>query len=218
VVLKRFGYDAAQLSADLNQRAREKVLERVYKKNLRFLVATDVAARGIDIQLLSHVILYDFPEDPEMYIHRTGRTGRAGARGVAISLVDVLERLRLVTVIKQYGIDMEQRPTPTDADVQAIVAERVTALLEQRLRDLDGLVRERMQRMLPLARTYGESEDELAITTMLLDEFYQSTLHKPPSVPVEPDDDEMESEAPVARGRTGRSGRRGGRRGRSRRR
>jgi ATP-dependent RNA helicase DeaD len=138
---------------------------------------------------------------------------------VAISLVDVLERLRLTGVIKQYGIDMEQRPTPTDGDVQAIVAERVTAALEARLRDLDGLVRERMQRMLPLARTFGESEDELAITAMLLDEFYQSTLHKPPSTPAaESLDQELESEAPVAHGRSGRSGRRGSRRRRPRRR
>jgi ATP-dependent RNA helicase DeaD len=183
VVLKRFGYDAAQLSADLDQRARERVLARIYEKKLRFLVATDVAARGIDIHQLSHVFLYDFPEDPEMYIHRTGRTGRAGASGEAISLVDVLERLRLTRVIQQYGIDIEERSMPTDEDVQAIVAERVTALLEARLRDLDGLVRERMQRMIPLARSFGENDDEVAIVAMLLDEYYQLTLHAPPPLP-----------------------------------
>jgi ATP-dependent RNA helicase DeaD len=183
VVLKRFGYDAAQLSADLNQRAREKVLARVYQKKLQFLVATEVAARGIDIDQLSHVINYDFPEDPEMYIHRTGRTGRAGASGVAVSLVDVLEKLRLTGVMRQYDFTVEQRPMPTDEDVQAIVSERVTALLEARLRNLDGLVRERMERMLPLARSFGENVDELAVVAMLLDEYYQATLHAPPEVP-----------------------------------
>jgi ATP-dependent RNA helicase DeaD len=203
VVLERFGYDAAQLSADLNQSAREKVLARIYQKKLRFLVATDVAARGIDIEQLSHVFLYDFPEDPEMYIHRTGRTGRAGASGEAVSLVDVLEKMRLTKVVRQYNIDMEERPLPTDEDVQAIVAERVTALLEARLRDLDGLVRERMQRMLSLARNFGENDDELAIIAMLLDEYYQKILHAPPELPSGAG--ETVASQPPPRARAGRS-------------
>ncbi|MFQ5599670.1 MAG: DEAD/DEAH box helicase [Candidatus Krumholzibacteriia bacterium] len=183
VVLQRFGYDADQLSSDLSQNLREKVLARVYKKKLRFLVATDVAARGIDIENLSHVILYDFPEDPESYIHRTGRTGRAGASGEAISLVDVLEKMRLKAVVRQYGVDMEHRELPTDEDVQAVVSERVIALLEARLRNLDRLVQERMQRMLPLARKLGDNDDELAVIAMLLDAYYQNTLHAPPDAP-----------------------------------
>lgn len=80
VVLKRFGYDADELSSDLSQGAREKVMERLRKGDLRFLVATDVAARGIDIPELSHVFQYEPPEDPELYIHRAGRTGRVGKR------------------------------------------------------------------------------------------------------------------------------------------
>src|SRR3989339_172053 len=85
VVLKRFGYDADELSSDLSQGAREKVMEKLRKGGLRFLVATDVAARGIDIPALSHVFQYEPPEDPELYIHRAGRTGRVGARGPAIT-------------------------------------------------------------------------------------------------------------------------------------
>ena len=79
-------YNADQLSGDLTQKAREKVLSRVRKGGLRFLIATDVAARGIDIPDLSHVIQYDVPQHPENYIHRAGRTGRAGASGTAIML------------------------------------------------------------------------------------------------------------------------------------
>ena len=180
VVLQRFGYDADHMSSDLPQNARERVLARVYAKKLRFLVATDLAARGIDVQGLSHVFLYEFPEDPESYIHRTGRTGRAGAGGEAISLVDGMERLRLKAVVARYGIDMQRREPPTDEEVQAVVAERVTALLEARLRGLDRLVLERMQRMVPLARGLVESDDEIAIIAMLLDEYYQSVLHAPP--------------------------------------
>ena len=180
VVLQRFGYDADRISSDLTQAAREQVLQRVYDKKLRFLVATDLAARGIDIEDLSHVFLYEFPEDPESYIHRVGRTGRAGAGGEAISLVDVLEKLRLKTVVARYGIDMQRRERPTDADVQKVVAERVTALLEAKLRGLDRLVLERMGRMLPLARTLAENDDEHPVIAMLLDEYYQQCLHAPP--------------------------------------
>jgi len=113
-------------------------------------------------------------------VHRTGRTGRAGASGEAISLIEPLEKLRLNAVVRQYGVDMQRRELPTDTDVEAVVAERVTALLEARLRDQDKLVRERMQRMLPLARGLGENDDELAIIAMLLDEYYQKMLHAPP--------------------------------------
>jgi len=178
-VLQRFGYDADQLSADLSQPAREKVLGRLYRRRLRFLVATDLAGRGIDVADLSHVFLYDLPEDPDTYVHRTGRTGRAGATGVAISLVDIRELLGLKQIAKKFNIDLLQRPLPSDEDVERIVAERVTALLEAKLRSRDRLRVERMQRMLPLARELGESDDELAIIAMLLDDYYQETLHAP---------------------------------------
>ena len=183
VVLKRFGYDAEQLSAELTQSQREKVLQRAYDRKLRFLVATDVAGRGIDIDSLSHVILYDFPEDPESYIHRAGRTGRAGASGVAIALVDVMEKLELKNVARKFDIDIQARDLPGDEDVAQVVSERVTALLEQKLRSLDRLVAERMQRMMPLAQALGDNEDERPIIAMLLDEYYQESLHAPPDLP-----------------------------------
>lgn len=178
-VLQRFGYDADQLTSDLSQVNREKVLGRVLRGNLRFLVATDVAARGIDIPNLSHVFLYDVPEDPESYIHRAGRTGRAGAPGVAISLIAHIEKVAMKNIVKTYKIDMEERPAPTDEDVQMLVGERTTALLEASLRDRDQLQRERMNRYLPLAQSLGESEDERVLLAMLLDEFYQNSLHVP---------------------------------------
>lgn len=179
VVLQRFGYDADELSADLSQKNRERVLERVRQGKLRFLVATDVAARGLDIPDLSHVIQYDPPEDPEVYIHRAGRTGRAGAPGVAISLVTDLEKMELDRIAKRFGIEMQERPMPTPADVESIVTERVTALLEARLRERDKLLIERSQRFVPLGRSLAENEDESAIIAMLLDDYYQQMLHAP---------------------------------------
>ena len=179
VVLKRFGYDADELSADLSQSNRERILERVRRGTLRFLVATDVAARGIDLPDLSHVIQYEPPEDVEGYIHRAGRTGRAGGAGVAISLVSGVEKLALDRIAKRYSIDMQERPLPTNEDVETVVAERVTTLLEARLRERDKLKAERSQRLVPLARSLAENEDEAAIIAMLLDDYYQEMLHAP---------------------------------------
>ncbi|MBC7174362.1 MAG: DEAD/DEAH box helicase, partial [Polyangiaceae bacterium] len=86
-VLKASGYNADWLNGDLPQNEREKVMARTRKSELRFLVATDVAARGIDVSHLTHVINYSLPNQLEQYIHRTGRTGRAGRTGTAIALV-----------------------------------------------------------------------------------------------------------------------------------
>ncbi len=177
VVLQRFGYDADQLTADLSQSDRERVLDRVRKGTLRFLVATDVAARGLDIPSLSHVIQYEPPEEMEAYIHRAGRTGRAGASGVAISLVNKGERFTLEKIAKEYSIPMQERPIPSDDDVASIVAERVTALLEARLRSRDRLAAERSRRFDTLAHSLADNEDESAIITMLLDDYYQQSLH-----------------------------------------
>ncbi len=185
VVLQRFGYDADELSADLSQNDRERVLERVRQGTLRFLVATDVAARGLDIRDLSHVIQYEPPEDIEAYVHRAGRTGRAGASGVAISLVNRLEKPNLDRIARHFSIDMQERPLPSDADVETIVAERVTALLEARLRERDNLQTERSRRFVSLGRSLVENEDELAIIAMLLDDYYQQMLHAPVTMPGE---------------------------------
>jgi ATP-dependent RNA helicase DeaD len=182
-VLQRFGYDADEISSDLSQKAREKIMARMRQGTLRFLVATDVAARGIDLPELSHVVIYEPPEDPELYIHRAGRTGRAGAGGVAISLVDVMEEMTLHSIAKRYGIEMQEWPLPSDEDVEALVAERVTVLLEARLRDRDRLKSERMQRFEPLIHELSQSEEGLALLTMLLDDYYQQTLHAAPPQP-----------------------------------
>jgi len=179
VVLQRFGYDADEISSALGQGARERVLERVRKGKLRFLVATDVAARGLDIPELSHVIQYEPPDEVENYIHRAGRTGRAGASGTAISLVNPAEKLALSRIARQYNIELEERAIPSDEDVAAVVTERLTTLLEARLRTRDRLQTERSRRFEPLARALAEADDELPLITMLLDDTYQQLLHAP---------------------------------------
>jgi len=199
VVLKRFGYDADELSSDLAQSMREKVMARVRRGALRFLVATDVAARGIDIPDLSHVIQYEPPEDPEAYIHRAGRTGRMGSSGVAISLVAEMEKFKLQSIARFYNINMEERPLPNDEELERIVAERITALLEAKLRVRDNLQIERMRRFLPLARNLVQSEDELSLITMLLDDYYQQSLHAPPAPALEPEEKQPGSQKPKSK-------------------
>lgn len=208
VVLQRFGYDADSLSSDLSQKDRDRVLNRVRQGTLRFLVATDVAARGIDIPELSHVIQYEPPEDPELYIHRAGRTGRAGASGVAITLVNELEDTKLRRIARQYEIELQQRPLPTDEDVAAVVGERTTVFLETKLRARDKLQTERMRRFVPQAQNLAESEDGLALLAMLLDDYYQATMHKPPPVR-EPEVVTRPSERHTGDNKRRRSGRRG---------
>jgi ATP-dependent RNA helicase DeaD len=85
--LHESGVDASPIEGDLDQRKRERVMAQFRKHQLRVLVATDLAARGIDVSEISHIINYDLPPDPQVYVHRIGRTARMGARGVAISLV-----------------------------------------------------------------------------------------------------------------------------------
>ncbi|NMC55219.1 MAG: DEAD/DEAH box helicase [Chloroflexi bacterium] len=221
-VLQRFGYDADILTSDLSQAAREKVLTRVRQGTLRFLVATDVAARGIDLPELSHVIQYEPPEDPESYIHRAGRTGRAGASGTAITLVDALERVSLRRIGQRYEFTIEERPLPTDEVVQQVVAERVITLLEARLRARDNLQTVRMQRFLPLARALNESDEELGLLAMLLDDFYQETFHAPVVPSAEEEKQEMQNRprrpAPHSAEGTGQKSGRSSRRSRGRRR
>jgi ATP-dependent RNA helicase DeaD len=211
VVLGRFGYNADELSGDMAQGQREKVMGQLKSGKLSFLVATDVAARGIDISELSHVIQYEVPEDTELYIHRAGRTGRAGAAGEALTLVgDYKEQVQLDKIARQYGIDFQERPSPTDEDVTAVVAERTTVLLEAKLRDRDKLQAERMQRFIPLVRQWAQDEDSVALMAMLLDDYYQQSLHAP-AVSSEPEsssgNDRQSSQNQGGRRRRGRRNR-----------
>jgi ATP-dependent RNA helicase DeaD len=122
------GIPAEALNGDLSQDAREKVLERFRKNQIKVLVATDVAARGLDIDDISHVINFDLPRDPEIYVHRVGRTGRAGKTGIAISLLAPAERWRLSRIETFTKQKMKKCDLPTVEDIQQ---RRDAQLLEQ---------------------------------------------------------------------------------------
>ncbi|MEN8115786.1 MAG: DEAD/DEAH box helicase [Bacteroidota bacterium] len=101
--LMQDGYNADALHGDLSQAQRDHVMARFRGKHLQMLVATDVAARGLDVNDLTHVINYNLPDDPEVYIHRSGRTGRAGKRGISVTLIHLREKGKLKQVEKKVN-------------------------------------------------------------------------------------------------------------------
>lgn len=131
------GYEAAALHGDIMQNQREKVLERFRMKKTRILVATDVAARGIDISGLTHVVNYSLPFDAATYVHRIGRTGRAGAEGIAVTFVRPEERRKLgfmqKAVAKASKGQMKEGTVPAVKEVLSVKEKRVIAELKEKL-------------------------------------------------------------------------------------
>jgi len=117
-ILIERGMIADALHGDMGQEARERVLNKLRNKTLRFVVATDVAARGIDVNHISHVINFDITNDLESYVHRIGRTGRAGREGKAITLITPREKNRLNTFSRKLKVKIEQAPPPSLQEIQ----------------------------------------------------------------------------------------------------
>jgi len=111
------GYNADALHGDLSQAQRDHVMNRFRYKQLQLLVATDVAARGLDVNDLTHIINYDLPDDNEIYIHRTGRTARAGKSGIAISIIHTRESRKIQDIEKMTGKRFEPKKVPTGIEI-----------------------------------------------------------------------------------------------------
>ncbi len=178
-VLKARGYNAEMISGDLKQNQREKVMAGIREGRYRLLVATDVAARGIDISDLSHVFIYDLPKDPEMYVHRAGRTARAGNTGVAISFVgNMSEMTSLKKITRAYKIDFVQMDTPTEEQVVERIGERMTILLEDQLRGLSDQEQADAEALRVVADELLEGENGPKAMAMLLDDLYREEFLK----------------------------------------
>lgn len=119
------GYAAEALHGDVSQAMREKILRKFKKKQINILVATDVAARGIDVSNLSHVINYSLPQDPESYVHRIGRTGRAGNEGVAITFISPSEYRAFMSMQKQVKTNIRKEILPTAADIVEVKKQKI---------------------------------------------------------------------------------------------
>ncbi len=130
-VLNRNGFDAELLNGDLAQKERERVMGRVKRGELAFMVATDIAARGIDISDLSHVINYSLPEDPAVYLHRVGRTGRIGKKGTALNLTSGRELATLTTLEKKFNVKFEKKPMPNAEEAAKMWSDRHVKMIKE---------------------------------------------------------------------------------------
>lgn len=143
--LARQGLPVAMISSDLVQKKREEVMAKFRAGTIRHLVATDVAARGIDIEDLSHVFIYSTPQSPEIYIHRAGRTGRIGKSGQVVSLVSASDLVSFNRLVNRYHLEIKEREVPSDDEIQKEKAERIlrrlaeeaTQIGDEELADLD---------------------------------------------------------------------------------
>lgn len=167
------GYAAGVLNGDLPQRDREKILKQLKAESLDFLVATDIAARGIDISWLRAVINYEMPSTPEIYIHRTGRTGRAGTVGTAYSLITPGDVSVFHALNKLYDIRFEKGTLPTRDDVRALRADEQIDVLLEKLDEDQRLV---YGKYLAIARRLSERGDGPREVAKLL-AFYEQAQH-----------------------------------------
>jgi ATP-dependent RNA helicase DeaD len=204
------GLPVGMLSSDLPQRKREKVMGRFRTGEIRHMVTTDVASRGIDIEDLSHVFIFSTPDSPEQYIHRAGRTGRVGKSGRAISLISAHDLMNFNRLVKRYHVEVTELNPPSDVEVQARKEERIVTRLAA---EGQQLPLEDFAEFSPVARRVAEHEHRDRIIALLLRQFFQAQV-------VEDDADDVRPDEPPPPSRRGgdRGGDGGGPRRRRRRR
>ncbi len=156
------GYDAEALHGDISQYQRERILNKFKKRRINILVATDVAARGLDISDLTHVINYSLPEDPNFYVHRIGRTGRAGKEGTAITFVTPSEYRRLVYIKKVSKSRIRKEKLPE-------VSQIINAKIERLKGDIMELMEEGQHRSyIRIAEKILDDKDPVEVLSALL--------------------------------------------------
>jgi ATP-dependent RNA helicase DeaD len=144
--LRRDGYSAEPLHGDLTQMQRDSVMKKFREHHVQMLVATDVAARGLDVNDLTHVINYQLPDDLAAYTHRSGRTGRAGKEGVSVCIIHMREHHKINRLQKSLGKTFTQKPVPTGEEIARL---RLLAMAE-RVRDMNpgpGLIDKHLEEL-----------------------------------------------------------------------
>ncbi len=164
--LMQDGYNADCLNGDLSQAQRDLVMNKFRKKNIKILVATDVAARGIDINNLSHVINYKLPDDNEVYIHRSGRTGRAGKKGVSIIISNSREKKKLSSIQKMLKKDIITKSLPSGEEI----CEKQLMFLAQKISNVE--INKNTDKFIsPILKVLSEIDKETLIKKFISIEF-----------------------------------------------
>ncbi len=164
------GYDSAALHGDMSQTLRERILNKFKKRQVNILVATDVAARGIDVQDISHVINFALPQDSESYVHRIGRTGRAGKEGVAITFVTPEEYRKLKVITRKVKTDIRKAKLPKVSDIIESKRKKIKTQLGEIVRS------DRKQEYTDLAQELLKENDSQEILGALLQHTFQGVL------------------------------------------
>jgi ATP-dependent RNA helicase DeaD len=167
--LQAAGHSVDEYHGDLSQSQRERLLLRFRQRQVRWVVATDIAARGLHVEDLTHVINYDLPESVDSYVHRIGRTGRAGKEGTAISLIHPLDKRKLRDIEHHIRQRLEWGNIPTRAQIEARYLEK----LQGKVRE--ALVGERLASFLPIIAQLSEEYDMRAIAAAALQMAYDQT-------------------------------------------
>jgi ATP-dependent RNA helicase DeaD len=171
------GYDAEGLHGDISQVQREKILNKFKKHHITILVATDVAARGIDINDLTHVINYALPQDPESYVHRIGRTGRAGKEGTAITFITPAQSKRLLLIQRVTKSTIRKERLPRVEDIIKSKKNRIISLLKE---GIEAGIRDHFREMAAELIQEAPEEDILAAVLQhaFKDELDESSYHE----------------------------------------
>jgi ATP-dependent RNA helicase DeaD len=177
--LQAAGHSVDEYHGDLSQSQRERLLSRFRQSQVRWVVATDIAARGLDVDHLTHVINYDLPDQVESYIHRIGRTGRAGKTGTAISLIQPFERRKLHQIERKVRQNLQVSRIPTRSQIEARRLEK----MQDELRE--ALTGERMASFLPIVRELSEEYDPHAIAAAALQMVYDHTQPELAAIEIE---------------------------------
>jgi ATP-dependent RNA helicase DeaD len=164
------GYSSEALHGDVTQTQREKILSKMRSRDITILVATDVAARGIDIAGLSHVINYALPQDSEAYVHRVGRTGRAGKMGTAVTFVARGEFRKIHFIRNDYGFKITEKDLPSIDDVIAVKKTRLAGKISGAI--ADGTYQESMA----VAEKLAEGNDPVAVIAALVETHFGKEL------------------------------------------
>jgi ATP-dependent RNA helicase DeaD len=158
------------MHGDMNQNQRINTLKKFKEGNLEFLVATDVAARGIDVENVTHVINYDLPQEVESYVHRIGRTGRANREGIAYTLVTAREYVALKQIEKVTKSKIKRREIPTVDEIFTSKYNNIVSRIKETLEQDDH------KRFIPLATELDEEFNLVEVAAALIDMLYSKEL------------------------------------------
>jgi ATP-dependent RNA helicase DeaD len=180
--LQAAGHSVDEYHGNLNQSQRERLLLRLRRHQVRWIVATDIAARGLDVDHLTHVINYDLPDNVDSYVHRIGRTGRAGREGKAITLIQPIDRRKLRYIERHLRQTLDIQSIPKRAEIEARYIDRLKARVR------DALTGERMASFLPIVSQLSEEYDAHAIAAAALQLAYDQS--RPANMGADDDYDE----------------------------